>query len=304
LLGLACGDALGGPVEFRSQQEIAREFPDGLRDFVGGGWLDLRPGEVTDDTQLMLALGAALTRDGFEPSLFVDGLLGWYRTGPKDIGRTTRAALELLANGIDWAAAGEDARRAVGERAASNGALMRCAPVALRFRGDLARMVSASIDSARVTHADPRCVWSAVALNQAIGTLLAGESAEAALAAATVGIEDRAVVGAVRAVPGMELDAVRADGAALHTLAAALWCLLRYEGLEETVVAAVSLGEDADTTGAVAGALAGARYGLEAIPRRWLVRLERRAEIGALGERLHGLSEEGEDGKVAFPEVS
>ena len=110
MLGLACGDALGGPVEFRSREDIAAEFPDGLREFIGGGWLSLAPGEVTDDTQQTLILAGALTADGLDLERFAQGLIAWLRGNPKDIGDTTRIALNALAGGS--AASGCRRRRA------------------------------------------------------------------------------------------------------------------------------------------------------------------------------------------------
>ncbi len=96
LLGLACGDALGGPFEFRRRDEIAAEFPAGVTEFIGGGWLHLAPGEVTDDTQQALILAASLTGDGLDLSRLAAGLIAWLRSNPKDIGNTTRIALEAL----------------------------------------------------------------------------------------------------------------------------------------------------------------------------------------------------------------
>lgn len=292
LLGLACGDALGGPVEFRSREEIAREFPEGVRDFVGGGWLGLAPGEVTDDTQLTLAVGAALVEEGFDPLVLTRELLTWYRSGPKDIGNTTRAALAALAEGTAWRDVGPRAMKVVGDRSASNGALMRSAPVALRFRLNPAQLDQVSMDAARVTHADPRCLWSAVALNRAIAVLLNGGSPTKALAVAAA-VTEPETRRALLAVAEKARDSVRSTGYVLDTLGAAFWCLLHHDDFEETIVAAVGFGDDADTTGAVAGALAGARYGAATIPRRWLDRLERRSEIERLARRLLDLSDDG-----------
>src|SRR4051812_45709637 len=137
MLGLACGDALGGPVEFRSREDIAVDFPEGVHEFIGGGWLSLAPGEVTDDTQQTLILADALTAHGLDLERFAQGLIAWLRGNPKDIGDTTRIALNALAAGTPPLEAGALALAQRGERgAASNGALMRCAPVALRFLND------------------------------------------------------------------------------------------------------------------------------------------------------------------------
>jgi ADP-ribosyl-[dinitrogen reductase] hydrolase len=291
LLGLACGDALGGPVEFKHRDEIARAYPAGLRDFVGGGWLDLAPGEITDDTQLTLVLARALGKRGLDMDAFADGLLDWLRSCPKDIGNTTRAALEALAAGTSWRQAGEDAlARLPATTTASNGAVMRCAPVALRFRADPAGLIQASLDPARITHAEPRAAWATVAVNQAIVHLLAGGDFADVQAAATRDIPNADVRQAVLGGPAKARERVRANGYVIHTLEAAFWSLLHADNAEDAIVTAVAFGEDADTTGAVVGALAGAWQGASALPSRWLAQLQPRAELEAHADRLLALS--------------
>src|SRR5215207_8008126 len=103
LLGLACGDALGGPVEFIDRAKIAAIYPGGLREFIGGGWLNLAPGEITDDTQMTLALARSLVERGsLDMNHVAQKFVDWYRTDPKDIGNTTRAAIVNLATGVHW----------------------------------------------------------------------------------------------------------------------------------------------------------------------------------------------------------
>lgn len=291
LLALACGDALGGPVEFLDRQDIATRYPNGLRDFVGGGWLHLTPGEITDDTQMTLALARCLGPGNLDMRAVTREFLAWYDSDPKDIGITTRTALANLKSGMDWSDAGEAARRGRGSGAASNGAVMRCAPVALRYRLDRARLVQASIDSARITHADSLCTWSSVAINQAIVHLLDGGDLACVLEAAVVGIESPEVRSVVLKAADREPTAVASDGFVFDTVGAALWCLLRSESLEETLVSAVGLGGDTDTTGAVAGALAGAYYGVEAIPTRWRDAVQYGDEITQMADRLLGLAQ-------------
>lgn len=286
LLGLACGDALGGPVEFMSRTEVATEHPNGLREFIGGGWLQLAPGEITDDTQMTLALARSLVeRGGLDMDDVAARFVDWYRRDPKDIGNTTRAAIVNLANGVPWAEAGE--RVARGGGAAGNGSVMRCAPIALRYRDDVVAMQRASIDSARVTHADSRCTWAAVALNQAIVHLLNGGSLDSVIDAATARVANDDVRERTVGAANRSIHEVKSGGYVLDTLSAALWCLLRHDSFEATVVAAVALGDDTDTTGAVAGAMAGAFYGASAIPDRWLRLLQSRDELrGLAGELL------------------
>ncbi len=287
MLGLACGDALGGPVEFQSREEIASHYPDGLRDFVGGGWLNLEPGEITDDTQMALAIARSLAEND---ELAMDDIAGrfmaWSASKPKDIGLTTRAAIDALQRGIDWREAGTHVTGYASGNAAGNGAVMRCAPVALRFRGDRARLMEASRDSARITHADRRCQAAAVAVNTMIAHLLDGGAIGDLPAVGIAEISDAETRTALERAPTLAPEKVRSGGFVLDTMQAALWSVSQTDSLEAAIVLAVSLGADTDTTGAVAGALAGAAYGANAIPDRWLGLLQHRDELTALADRL------------------
>ena len=288
LVGLACGDALGGPVEFDSREQMDERFPDGLRDFVGGGWLYLAPGEITDDTQMALDVARSLCAhpDGDMENL-ASRFLAWRNSEPKDIGNTTRDALDRLALGVRWDEAGEQAFRSRGPRSsAGNGAIMRCAPVAMCFRNQPDRLREVSIDVSRITHANPLCAWASVAVDRAIALLLNGASIPAAIDGSTIGIEiDEVTEAASLAIRG-ERNAIRSGGFVLDTLTAAYWSLLRTESFEDAVVTAVGLGGDTDTTGAVAGALAGAHYGYEAIPARWRESVQHHDELSSLSQCL------------------
>lgn len=292
MLGLACGDALGGPVEFMDRHKIAQAYPAGVTEFVGGGWLDLAPGEVTDDTQQALILARSLTADGLDLQAFGAGLVAWYRSQPKDIGNTTRVALAAIAAGTPPLQAGAVALAERGERgSAANGAVMRCAPVALRFRRDPEGLVRASLESARVTHAEARASWATVAVNQAIVHLLEGGAIEKTPAAAVAGVANEAVRQAVLEAAGRARDEVAAGGFVLETLGATFWALGGSGSARETVERAVALGQDADSTGAVAGALAGAAYGAYALPASWTGQVQHGEELAAEARRLLALSE-------------
>ncbi len=299
LLGLACGDALGGPVEFRSREDIAAGFPGGVHEFMGGGWLSLEPGEVTDDTQQTLILADALTETGLDLDRFAGGLIAWYQGGPKDIGDTTRIALEALAAGTSPLETGEIALAARGVRgAASNGAVMRCAPVALRFRRDPARLVAASLDSARITHAEERAAWATVAVNQAIVHLLEGGEIGDAPEAAIKGVPNDEVCAAIREAADRERGDIRARGFVLETIGASFWSLVHGKDARDAIELAVAFGDDADSTGAVTGALAGAAYGVDALPVTWRDAVQFREQLTATAARLSVLAERDEAGAV------
>jgi ADP-ribosyl-[dinitrogen reductase] hydrolase len=292
MLGLACGDALGGPVEFRSREDIAVEFPEGVHEFIAGGWLSLAPGEVTDDTQQTLILADALTAQGLDLERFAQGLIAWLNGNPKDIGDTTRIALNALAAGVPSLEAGAVALAQRGERgAASNGALMRCAPVALRFLHDSDRLVRASLDSARVTHAEERAAWATVAMNQALVHLLRGADVADAPGAAVEGIPNQELREVILSAAQRQRDDVRAKGFVLETIGASFWSLLHGGSAREAIELAVSFGDDADSTGAVTGALAGAHYGASQLPVSWLEGVQFRQQLESEAKRLLALAE-------------
>jgi ADP-ribosyl-[dinitrogen reductase] hydrolase len=292
LLASACGDALGATVEFESREKVAARYPDGLRDLIGGGWLHLAPGEITDDTQMTMLLAESLIAhpEGDLPDL-AERFIAWQASGPKDIGFTTDHAIHELANGASWEQAGIIVAEARGPNSAGNGSVMRCSPVALRFRNEPERLRTVTIDMTRITHADRRCIWSAVAINQAIAFLLNGGAKEDILRAAVESVEDADVVAAATASATLARDQVKSGGFVLDTMSAAFWSFLSTPSLEEAVIEAVALGLDTDTTAAVAGAIAGAHYGVDAIPARWLDVLQLREPVAALANRLLALSE-------------
>lgn len=291
LLGVACGDALGGPVEFLSRDEISSRFPHGVTEFVGGGWLDLAPGEVTDDTQQTLILARSLTRQGLDLAMLAEGLLTWYRSEPKDIGNTTRVALQALAEGASPHESGLVAVRQRGEdAAAANGGVMRCAPVALRFLHDPEGLVAASLASARITHAEERAAWATVAVNQAIAHLALGGALADAPTAAVAGIDQEELRNVILGASSTPREAVAAGGFVLETVGAAFWALGNFPEARSMIEQGVALGEDADSTGAVIGAMAGAHFGAAALPARWRDNVQFRDELLLEADRLLALA--------------
>jgi ADP-ribosyl-[dinitrogen reductase] hydrolase len=290
LPGLALGDALGAPVEFRSQAELAASHPDGVREITGGGiW---KPGEPTDDTQLALQLAeslAAATR--LDLNDLCARLVRWLNSKPKDVGNLTRASLENLRAGDAPSESGAIAWEDSGRKAAGNGSVMYCAPLGLlHLRAQDALVDDASAVS-RVTHYDPRCVGGCVAVATAIAGLVRGDDdafERAARAGGTVSDDVRAVIERAEARPP---EALRVDGAdrgyVLVTLELAFSALAHAESFEDGLVRVVSRGGDADTNGAVAGALLGARFGRSALPERWTRATLAVPRLGALGETLY-----------------
>ena len=197
LVGAACGDALGATLEFMSRSEVLATWPGGLRDIVGGGWMGVEPGETTDDTAMMLADPRACDADGIDLQLIADNFSAWLESGPKDVGNATREAIKLLQEGFRWDEAGEQLQRRTPQGVTGNGTVIRWAPIALRFRTAPEKLVSAAIDAARITHADPRATWGAVAVCQAIAHLLNGGAIDGGIEAAIHEVRGKTGVEAV-----------------------------------------------------------------------------------------------------------
>lgn len=292
LLGLAAGDALGAAVEFEPPGTF-----EPVRDMGGGGPHGLDPGYWTDDTSTALCLAESLTEcRGFEP---VDQLLKyvrWYRHGHLsstgscfDVGITTADALHRFER------TGEPYCGPTDPYSAGNGSIMRLAPVPLFYADDPQEAIERSAESSRTTHG----ATAAVDACRYLGALISG---------AANGVEkkellsdhysplpgywiENPLVGEVSEVAGgsfkrREPPEIKGSGYVVRSLEAALWAFARSGYFEEGVLLAVNLGDDADTTGAVYGQLAGAFYGEEAIPEAWRALLARREVIEDLAERL------------------
>lgn len=298
LVGLAVGDAFGGPVEFMSRFEIAQRYGGGLHKMVGGGWLKLKPGETTDDTAMARALAESLVaREGFAVDDVAARYVAWLRTSPKDVGNITKLALRAWEKGVALPAAAMGAHRQLGGKSAGNGTIMRCASIALRYAYDERRLMDSSRDDALITHFDPQAWTGSVALNLLISYLLRDMPITEAvrLVAARIRREPRAAAEIAQVLetitPLTRADALPTSGYVVDTLRIAVWAMLAHETFEDAVMAAVNLGGDADTQGAVTGALAGARWGYQAIPEQWLQPLHEREALIKLADRLMALAE-------------
>jgi len=262
-VGAAIGDALGMPLEFGPASP-----PDRLVRTMRPGRLPA--GAFTDDTEMALALAESLLAyRPLDPADLAQRFVAWYRVGPADIGRQTRLVLKRIARGEPWDAA-VAAVQAENPWSAGNGSAMRCWPVALAHWNNLDRLLADSRRQSQVTHPHPECVAGCAFMNAAIYHLVRGVAPQEAVAQAC---DDAGLPAALRAVIQAAPTKGRGDlpntGWVRHTLESAVWGLLTTDSFAEAVVQVVNLGDDADTAGAVAGALAGAAYGLVAIPTAW-----------------------------------
>ncbi|MEU1146911.1 ADP-ribosylglycohydrolase family protein [Streptomyces sp. NPDC005901] len=263
------GDALGAPFEFGAEGAFSACFPAGAADDEmcgGGGW---DPGEATDDTQMALHVAdSLLERGGLDlPDIFAR-FQRWAADEPKDIGLQTE---DVLTNGRPWDRAAQ-AHFQVNLRAAGNGSLMRATTAALHFA---AAGQTATLDAARriaaLTHGD-RAAWEGTALfHELLRVALTGADPLAPLpdTLALVHPDHRERYAVVLSPAWHPDDATEFNGAVWPCLGSAVWALRTTGSFEDALRAVVDLGGDTDTVAAVTGALAGARYGLDAVPARW-----------------------------------
>ena len=286
LLGLAVGDALGAPAEFLTALQV-RERWGVLDEMVGGGCHGVAAGEGTDATEMMLALAESLVVGGFSPEDVVGRYRTWFAGGPRDVSLTTRTAMLALAAGTPWELASRRAYEILGSPTPGNGSVMRCAPVALRFYADGETRRRVSLADSALTHFDHLAGWSCVALNELLVAAMADRLDEDLPAiAASLDAEDSRVSGALREAADAEPSEIHAGAFVLDSLKAAVWAVLHTSSFEGALVEIVNRGDDCDTVGAVAGALAGARYGAGAIPARWLEALLVRERVTAAADGL------------------
>lgn len=269
LLGLAVGDALGGPVEFMTAAEIKRKygvFAEMTGGVVGNGHHVLRAGEFTDDTDMALCIAESLVdMRGYAPEDIARRFVDWYKTDPKDIGNTTRLALKRLSQGVSFRDSGLPEGMA-------NGSLMRCAPLSLQYAHYEDGLIDASIEVSAMTHAHSEAKMSCVFVNLMIAKMVLGAEKNHAYNSALERVRglDR---GFISVYFKQYYDPDPAQGLAVNTLLLSLDCFMKSNSFEEAVIKAVNLGGDADTTGAVTGAIAGAYFGASAIPEKWHAKL-------------------------------
>jgi ADP-ribosyl-[dinitrogen reductase] hydrolase len=289
LLGLAAGNALGLPVESWPSAEIRRRYPKGVR--------EIDPSELKlpwddDLAQAVILAEAILEHDTLKNEDLAARLMDWFESNGRGMGGQTRAVINALQQGMLPSQAAKLVWEKDGGQPAGNGAVMRCAPVAMRWPGDRAKLLEETENSSRVTHHDPRCTWSAFAINLAVAEALNGRTAT--IASIVEGMQ-RANVGphtlqAVRAVAGNTLERLQLDGTSigftLKAMQAGLWCLEHSADFEESLVTVIQAGGDTDTNGAVAGAILGALHGVESIPERWKARIAGADRLISLADRL------------------
>lgn len=298
LFGLAVGDAIGVPVEFKSRLEIGRNPVTGM---TGYGTHNLPPGTWSDDSSLAFCLAEALTYPfdlnivaaNFQKWLYENYWTPWGEVF--DVGISTQQAIGRLRGGTKPELAG-----GLFEEDNGNGSLMRIMPLLFYIRDkpvDERYQLTKAVSS--ITHAHIRSVIACFYYLEFARGLLNKEDkfsvyrnlqtsvpeylSSLNINTSEIRLFDRLLKGDIQDLPE---ESIQSSGYVLHTLEASMWCLLTTNTYSEAVLKAVNLGLDTDTTGAVTGGLAGILYGFDGIPEDWVAHLARRDDIEDLAVRL------------------
>jgi ADP-ribosyl-[dinitrogen reductase] hydrolase len=287
MVGLAVGDALGTTLEFRP-----RDSYEPLTDLVGGGPFRLQPGQWTDDTAMALALADSLLEcPELDEADLISRFWSWRRHGTYsctgtcfDVGATVSSALRR------WQQTGDPVAGSTDPMSAGNGALMRLAPVAVRWWRDPAVLFDVAVRQSATTHQAPEALSASAAFAALLAEAIAGSPRSAVLAPRTgdyAGAIGSIMLGSWR---GKHRNAMLSSGYVAHSLEAALWAVGRTASFKDAVLLAANLGGHADTTAAITGQLAGALYGLSGIPEEWLDKLAWAGRIEAAADALFRVS--------------
>lgn len=273
-IGMAIGDALGATVEFMTSSEIASKYGT-FRDIIGGGWLRLKPGQVTDDTEMALCIARAIVKSQtWSLEAVADNFAAWLKSRPVDCGDTCR-------KGIRAYMLNRTLEVPPNEWDAGNGAAMRMLPVVLYSLPDGELLRKYALEQAHLTHNNPVSDAACICLGEMLHLALCGREKSRLR---------RQADGLVARFPTFAFEPYRglATGYVVDTMQTVFHWFFRGRSFEDCLVGTVNQGADADTTGAICGMLAGAYYGMEGIPQRWLKKMDRAviAEIDSLTGKL------------------
>lgn len=285
LIGLAVGDALGTTLEFS-----ARDCRPSVTELVGGGPFRLKPGEWTDDTSMALCLAdSLLAQNAIDTADLISRFRAWRENGHNsvtghcfDIGITTSQAISRFIIDGNSIAGSRD------PGSAGNGSIMRLGPVPIFFRNNETMAEEAAVLQSRTTHGATECLDACRLMTRLLIRLMNGFSWQAALENLSDGIRTPKILSLAEGKwRGRKRKAIKSSGYVVDTLEAAMWAVDATASFSEAILLAVNLGGDADTVGAVTGQLAGARYGLKAIPKKWVSQLAWSDRITSRAQALY-----------------
>ncbi|WP_413665553.1 ADP-ribosylglycohydrolase family protein [Microbulbifer sp. CNSA002] len=285
LVGLACGDAVGTTLEF----EVRGTF-EPIKDMVGGGPFRLQRGEWTDDTSMALCLAhSLLSKLDFDPEDQMNRYCNWYQYGYMssngrcfDIGITVSKSLEQYLQTRDPFSGSIDIR------SSGNGSLMRLAPIPIFFSKSEELCIKYAGESSRTTHGSYLCISSCRMLSLLIYRAFRAGSKDEVFD----GLDPTDYCEELRSLTNKDFSAlgykeINGSGYVIESLIAAAWCFYHGKSFRECILLAANLGNDADTTAAICGQMAGAFYGYSNIPVNWREEIVMSAEIRQLAIDLY-----------------
>ncbi|SMF53978.1 ADP-ribosyl-[dinitrogen reductase] hydrolase [Alteromonadaceae bacterium Bs31] len=284
LLGLAAGDAVGTTLEFRERDSF-----EPISDMLGGGPFKLEPGQWTDDTSMALCLASSLIQnEGFDAEDQIQRYCNWRDHGYMssngrcfDIGVTVSEALNT------YQSTGAAFSGPTSPFSAGNGSLMRLAPVAMYYSPNLEQLLFYAGESSRTTHGAKECIDACRYFSTLLHSAFSGSNKDDIINCDLYQAETKKVVAIQSAsYRNKDREAITGDGYVINCLEAALWCFAKTHNFRDAVLSAANLGDDADTTAAVCGQIAGAYYGIDGIPGEWKEKLFMRQDMEAFAEQL------------------
>ncbi|MBU1078828.1 MAG: ADP-ribosylglycohydrolase family protein [Spirochaetes bacterium] len=289
IFGLAIGDALGAPYEQFSLEQFRSLADDILDSYSSSDLYGLQPGEYTDDTDMSLCTIEALVENSYlDIDAISDKFVSWFQTDPKDIGRTTSAALHEISKGTPSHEASE---MVADEFSAGNGAAMRIAPIALfNYKNTPETLCQNIIDVSLITHHHKDAVGGALAIGLLIYFNLHDPDKREnfnKLISSSALIKDEDLIRRIKAVPGLSKEDLIPDGYIINTLNTVLFHFLKYDNTIEAIQSVIKLGGDTDTNASIIGSLMGSIYGMKNIPPYYTDNLQNNEKIRVLIDKLY-----------------
>ncbi|MCJ7691006.1 MAG: ADP-ribosylglycohydrolase family protein [Clostridiaceae bacterium] len=279
LFGVASGDALGGTLEF-TPKYIGVEKYGYHKNIIGGGKMNLKPGDVTDDTVMTIAVAEGILENSNSPITAIGRrFVEWYKTDPIDIGITCQDSIDEFIHCGDWMEAGLRVYKDSDGMNAGNGSLMRCIPVPLFYR-DFDKMVEITKTQSDMTHYNIKASDACILYNTIVYKYLDGGDK---LETIKEVVKDHKEY---EKVFHMKKEDLNPSGYVVDTFQCALWCFINNSNVEDVICEAVNLYGDPDTIGAIAGGLAGVYYGYSAIPERWREKILVKEKLSSLAKIL------------------
>ncbi|SNX54055.1 ADP-ribosylglycohydrolase family protein [Thermoanaerobacterium sp. RBIITD] len=289
--GVAIGDALGATVEHERKENIVSKYGV-LKDIIGGGWLNLKPGEWTDDTEMTLAVAEGIIENKADPVPKIgEHFLRWAATNPYDIGGTVKTAIRSMwiynLSNYEWEIAAKKAHEWLDGKSAGNGALMRTIPVGIVYKDEI-DIIKRSVAIAKMTHFDPKAGLTCAIYSLMVHYILYGEKDKLRVLNKSINFISESIVvndeitKIFEDIIEINKNDLIPNGYTINTLKCALWAFLESENPEQAIINAVNLGGDADTIGAIAGGLAGVYWGYKEIPKRWVKKLRNKKKLNKI----------------------